>query len=129
MIGFDEFFSTWILVWYILYMIGIIHFSPKYWIIILLVATVCLTFYIKIKMSIIVLGIFGIFILKLIPLYTIRNDSLKIYDLLFGLLLVVFYIVWMQYKNIDIVNTYTVRISNEQGPITRYIMTALNLKD
>ncbi len=129
MIGFDEFFSTWILVWYILYMIGIIHFSPKYWIIILLVATVCLTFYVKIKMSIIVLGIFGIFILKLIPLYTIRNDSLKIYDLLFGLLLVVFYIVWMQYKNIDIVNTYTVRISNEQGPITRYIMTALNLKD
>ena len=129
MIGFDEFFSTWILVWYILYMIGIIHFSPKYWIIILLVATVCLTFYVKIKMSIIVLGIFGIFILKLIPLYTIRNDSLKIYDLLFGLLLVVFYIVWMHYKNIDIVNTYTVRISNEQGPITRYIMTALNLKD
>ncbi len=70
-------------------MIGIIYFSPKYWIIIILFATLCLACYVKIKMSIIVLGIFGIVILKLIPLYTIRSDSWKLRDLLFGIILII----------------------------------------
>ncbi len=35
----------------------------------------------------------------------------------------------MKYKSIDIFNTYTVRIYNERGPITTYIMNMLKLNN
>jgi hypothetical protein len=49
MIPFDELFSTWIFGWYILYIIGIIQYSPKYWFIIALFIVICLAFMTKIK--------------------------------------------------------------------------------
>lgn len=129
MISFDELFSTWIFIWYILYILDIIQFSPKYWFIIILFAVLLLACIIKIKMSVIVVGVFGIICLKAIPLYTIRNDICKLCDILFGIMLFIIYLLWLQYKNVDPINIYTVRICNEQGPITTYIMNLLNLKD
>ena len=113
MISFDELFSTWIFGWYILYIIGMIQYSPKYWFIIALVTVVILAFTIKIKTAVIVVGIFGIIFLKGIPLYTIRHDSCKLCDILFGLMLLIIYLIWLQYKNVDPLDIYTVRISNE----------------
>ena len=128
MISFDELFSTWIFGWYILYIIAMIQYSPKYWFIIALVTILILAFSIKIKMSIIVVGIFGIF-LKGIPLYTIRNDPCKLCDILFGIMLFIMYLIWLQYKNVDPIDIYTVRICNEQGPITTFIMNVFQLKE
>jgi hypothetical protein len=128
MISFDELFSTWIFGWYILYIVGMIQYSPKYWFIIALVTILILAFSIKLKMSIIVVGIFGIF-LKGIPLYTIRNDPCKLCDILFGIMLFIMYLIWLQYKNVDPIDIYTVRICNEQGPITTFIMNVFQLKD
>ena len=125
MISFDELFSTWIFGWYILYIIGIIQYSPKYWIIIALFIVVCLALSIKLKMSIIIVGIFGIIFLKGIPLYTIRDNPCKLCDILFGLMLFIIYLIWLQYKNVDPIDIYTKRISNEQGPITTFIIYGL----
>jgi len=127
MIPFDELFSTWIFVWYILYILNIIHFSPKYWFIIALCAVSILAFYIQLKLSIIVVGIFGIICLKGLPLYTIQNDSCKLCDILFGIMMFIIYLIWLQYKNVDLFDIYTVRISNEQGPITTFIMKTFHL--
>ena len=129
MIPFDELFSTWIFGWYILYIIGVIQYSPKYWFIIALLTILILAFNIKLKMSIIVVGIFGIIFLKGIPLYTIRHNTCKLCDILFGLMLFIIYLIWLQYKNVDPIDIYSVRICNEQGPITTYIMNIFHLKD
>ena len=51
MIPFDELFSTWIFGWYILYITGVIQYSPKYWFIIALVIVLILAFIIKIKIA------------------------------------------------------------------------------
>jgi hypothetical protein len=129
MIPIDELLSTWIFIWYILYIIGIVKFSPKYWFIILLCAVTFLAFYIKMKMAIFVVGIFGIIFLKGIPLYTIRKDACKICDILFGIMLFIIYLIWLQYKNVDMIDIYMNRICNEQGPITTFIMKIFDLKD
>jgi hypothetical protein len=128
MIPFDELFSTWIFVWYILYILNIVHFSPKYWFIIALFVVGILAFYIKIKMSIIVVGLFGIIFLKGIPLFTIRKDQCKLCDILFGIMLFIIYIIWLEYKNVDPIEIYTVKICNEQGPITTFIMKTFSLE-
>jgi hypothetical protein len=85
--------------------------------------------YDKNKMAVIVVGIFGIIFLKGIPLYTIRHDSCKLCDILFGLMLLIIYLIWLQYKNVDPIDIYTVRICNEQGPITTFIMNVFQLKE
>lgn len=128
MIPFDELFSTWIFIWYILYIIGIIQYSPKYWFIIALLTVLILVFIIKLKMSIIIVGIFGIVCLKGIPLYSIRRDPCKLCDILFGLMLFIMYLIWLKYKNVCPIDIYTKRICNEQGPITTFIMKVFQLK-
>lgn len=80
-------------------------------------------------MSVIVVGIFGIICLKGIPLYTIRYNPYKLCDILFGLMLFIIYLIWLHYKNVDPIDIYTVRICNEQGPITTCIMNLFHLKD
>jgi len=128
MIPFDELFSTWIFGWYILYILNILPFSPKYWFIIALLVVGILGFYIKIKMSIIVVGIFGIIFLKGIPLFTICKDQCRLCDILFGIMLFIIYIIWLQYKNVDPIEIYTIRICNEKGPITTFIMKTFSLE-
>ena len=129
MISFDELFSTWIFGWYILYIIGLIQYSPKYWFIIAIITVLILAFTIKIKMSVIVVGIFGIIFLKGIPLYTIRDNPCKLCDILFGIMLFIIYLIWLEYKNLDPIDIYNERICNEQGPITTFIMNIFYLKD
>ena len=129
MIPFDELFSTWIFAWYLLYILNVIQYSPKYWFIIILFAVILLAFYVKIKMSILVVGIFGMIFLKGIPLYTIRKDVCKLCDILFGLMICLIYLIWLQYKNINVIDIYTIQICIEQGPITTFIMNLFDLKD
>jgi hypothetical protein len=125
MILLDELFSSWIVVWYLLYMVGILPFSPKYWFIIALAVILGLALYLKITLSIFIVGICMNLFFKVMPLYTMRNDPCRSCDVFFGFFLLVIYLLWIQYKKIDVIELYTNRLTNEneQGPLSAFILT------
>ena len=130
MILLDELFSSWIVVWYLLYMVGILPFSPKYWFIIALAVILGLALYLKITLSIFIVGICMNLFFKVMPLYTMRNDPCRSCDVFFGFFLLVIYLLWIQYKKIDVIELYTNRLTNEneQGPLSAFTMDLFHLK-
>ena len=98
----DMIFSYWIFVWYLLYMLKIINYSPKFAIglgIIENTILLCLMFYFGTKTkSIIIFLIINLFI-KIIPYYTLRKETIKIKNILFSVVLFIIYIVWLHINN------------------------------
>jgi len=72
-IRFDFILSYWIFIWWILYMLGIVKYNPKLFLIIALITNI-IVFFVKLKNN---LNIFPllivVFITKIIPLYTLRK--------------------------------------------------------
>ena len=100
MISPDLIFSYWIFVWYILYILKLIHYSPKIFLIISIFYIIITTIYMIHNFSIKIIVTFIIinFIIKVIPLYTIKNDKYNINDFLFGIFLFILYIIWVFYR-------------------------------
>jgi hypothetical protein len=74
----DFILSYWIFVWWILYMLGIIEYNPKLFLIIALITNI-IVFFIKFKNKYhnIFLFLIVVFITKVIPLYTLRNIEIN----------------------------------------------------
>jgi hypothetical protein len=74
----DFILSYWIFVWWILYMLGIIEKNPKLFLIIALITNI-IVFFIKFKNKYdnIFLFLIVFFIIKIIPLYTLRNIEIN----------------------------------------------------
>jgi hypothetical protein len=76
-IRFDFILSYWIFIWWILYMLGIVKYNPKLFLIIALITNI-IVFFVKLKNN---LNIFPllvvVFIIKLFPLYTLRNIEIN----------------------------------------------------
>jgi hypothetical protein len=114
----DLLFSYWLFLWYVLYLLNIIKYSPKIWFIIALCYICIATFYMyKIHYKFILLFLSIAFFIKVIPLYTIRKDKYKMDDFLFGLLLVFIYVSWTRYRNKNVIKIYTVELFNGKTPI------------
>ena len=78
--SFTYFFSYWILVWYILYILRLIHYNPKLALTIALleniIKAVAMVYY-KNNLDTILLFCSIVFIVKGIPLWTLRHTSYK----------------------------------------------------
>ena len=93
MIRFDLRFSYWILAWYFLYILGVVKTSPKFAIIAVIIASVIMTaIFIYYKFAVLEIAVFVVilFIMKGIPLWTLRTGTIKPRDiyafaLLFGI--------------------------------------------
>uniref|UniRef100_A0A6C0ET52 Uncharacterized protein n=1 Tax=viral metagenome TaxID=1070528 RepID=A0A6C0ET52_9ZZZZ len=122
----DLLFSYWLFLWYVLYLLNIIKYSPKIWFIIALFYIVIATIYIykKVNNSFILLFLCIAFFVKVVPLYTIRKDKYNLNDFLFGILLIFIYLVWITYRKMNIIKIYTVDLFNGQSPII-YIMNKI----
>jgi len=74
----DFILSYWIFVWWILYMLGIIKNNPKLFLIIALITNI-IVFFVKFKNKYhnIFLFLIVVFIIKIIPLYTLRNIDIN----------------------------------------------------
>jgi hypothetical protein len=76
-IRFDFILSYWIFIWWILYMLGIVKYNPKLFLIIALITNI-IVFFVKLKNN---LNIFPllivVFITKIIPLYTLRKIEIN----------------------------------------------------
>ena len=75
---FFDLFSYWIVVWYVLYMVGMIPYNPKFALTVGLLENVILLFtmiYYKNKWVNIVLFCTVVFFIKGVPLWTLRHTS------------------------------------------------------
>jgi len=98
MIRIDYIFSYWIIFWYILYICNFITYNPKFVIILGLFENICillLMFYYNTKFNLIFLFIIMMFLLKIIPLYTIWNTKITQKDLYFTGFVIIVYLLWM----------------------------------
>ena len=94
----DMIFSYWIFVWYLLYMLKIINYSPKFAIglgIIENIILLCVMFYFGTKVSSIIMFLIINLFIKIIPYYTLRKETIKIKNILFSVVLFIIYIVWL----------------------------------
>ena len=107
----DLIFSNWIFIWFIVYYFGFIQYSPIWLLLVGALENIYLLgLMIVNQLPYICLIHFSIilFLFKLLPIYLIRNDTLKIDDLIFSLLLVNLYIAWTIFNRKDVI-----QVSNE----------------
>ena len=101
MLTFGILFSHWIIIWYILYIIKLIKYNPKGFLIIAFI----LNFYNIILMVyfnryyMLFLFIIIISITKIIPIMTLINTKSRMSDYIAGFILLCIYYVWLTYNN------------------------------
>jgi hypothetical protein len=107
----DLIFSYWIYLWYILYIFKVVKYNPKFAIICGMIENLIILLLMCIyntKKILIVLFIIMFFILKLIPLYTIWNDNIKLNDDIKNTsLLFIIYLVWIHLNQLNITDALT----------------------
>ena len=102
----DLIFSNWITVWFILYFIGWIKYSPKFAVTIGLLENTYLMFILKTANIQTILSLMFVISIKFIMFYIVRNDTLRKIDIGFSLILFMIYIVWVHINNETIVGYY-----------------------
>lgn len=119
---YDLLFSYWLVLWFVLYYFHIISYSPK-WMLILAMIYISIIIIIMIYKRLSSIKIFIFFVLaiifKVIPFYLIRNDSIKIKDIIFGILLFLIYFLWVCYRKgtHKFIQIYTVDVFQFKTPI------------
>ena len=102
----DLIFSNWITVWFILYFIGWIKYSPKFAVTIGLLENTYLMFILKTANIQTILSLMFVISIKFMMFYIVRNDTLRKIDIGFSLILFMIYIVWVHINNETIVGYY-----------------------
>ena len=98
MLRIDFIFSYWIFFWYILYICNAVKYNPKFVIICGLIENLIILLfmiYYNTKQRLIYLFVIMMFIIKIIPLYTIWHTKLTINDIYFTVVLFIMYLLWM----------------------------------
>jgi len=97
----DLVFSYWIYAWYILYAVKITKYSPKFPIILGLIDNIIMLILMLIygtsKRTIFYFIIINTLI-KIVPLYYLRNESVRMKDIGFTILLFVIFILWLHFN-------------------------------
>jgi len=95
---FDLVFSYWIYLWYIFYVFNIINFSPKFAMIFGLIYNlfmlIMMSLYDTSKKTIFYFIIINT-IIKVIPLYYLKNERIRMKDIYFSIILLVIFIIWL----------------------------------
>ena len=110
MIRLSEYFSSYVLLWYFLYILKIIPFNPIIIFYFILSFVIWMSFYmIYIGIStkkILFFVVFGIILIKILPILTLKNE-IRSYDILFGLSIFLTYHVTLYYiKGVEPIQHY-----------------------
>jgi len=130
---FDYLFSYWIFFWYLLYFFRITKYNPKFILICGIIENIILLFfmiYYKTNTIIILLFIFGMFIIKIIPTYIIWNTNIKGKDILFTIILFFIYLIWLYINNKSLYYLYNdtkqVVLNKKYFPSTELLLKIYN---
>lgn len=129
MLRLDFIFSNWIFVWFILYYFKFVPYSPK---LILTLAIfgnifmILILFYNQVSLLSIFEFSLIVSVIKFIPYYIIRNDAIKINDVIFTLLLFILYLIWLSIHKKDFINITTTMMNslltdNSSSPVMLFL--------
>ena len=128
MLRFDLIFSYWVFAWYILYITSIVDFSPKFAIYIALIASIWLMgimAYYNTDIFDTTIFIILIFIMKLIPLFTLRKESVKLRDVYTFIIIFAIYEIYIQCNGWTFRKQRELYISFNGGKLTTPFITFL----
>jgi len=95
---FDLVFSYWIYVWYLLYALKIINYSPKFFLILGLIDNffmlIMMLLYGTSKKTIFYFIIINT-IIKVVPIYYLRDEKIRMKDIYFSLVLFIIFVIWL----------------------------------
>lgn len=96
---FDYYYSYWILFWYFLYYFNFEKtYNPKFVLIFALIENIIVLlfmFYYKTRLNFILLALVSIAIVKVIPLYTVWDTTIKMKDIYMAIFLFFIYLFWI----------------------------------
>lgn len=106
---FDLVFSYWIFAWYLLYMLKFVKYNPKFAIMIGILENIVLLIFMSLNGA--NRRTIGYFILvntfiKVLPFYTVRDDTIKVKDIQVTLMLFIIYIGWIFLNNQSLPENY-----------------------
>ena len=128
----DFILSYWIFAWYILYITKVVSYSPKL-IILLGIFENFITFMIMVLYgsnvkTIIYFIIINVFI-KIIPFYTVRNETIRSRDIFATIFVILVYLLWVKINGQSVIKYYTKIIysltHNKTDTIGIYILTKI----
>jgi hypothetical protein len=128
-ITFDQLFSTWIFIWFVLYYFKLIPYSPKFWLFFITVyaiASIIYMIYLQLIPSYIFIIMLVAIISKIFPIYLIKNDKMIIKDIVFGFLLGIIYLLWLYYTNEDIFTIYCIYMFDYNMPKMPFLNYFIN---
>ena len=94
----DLVFSYWIFIWYLLYELKITKYSPKFALIIGLIDNIIMLILMLLygtSKKTILYFVFINFLIKIIPIYLLRNKSIKLFDIKITFCLFLIFIIWL----------------------------------
>lgn len=126
MLRVDYIFSYWVLLWYVLFMLNVTTYNPLFLLYVALFLNV-LGIYDKLSsMKNTLIYIFIIILIKVIPIYSIRDTIIKIEDIYVSLLLFFIYLLWIFMNDISFKHIH-LELKKNQGPIFVTINKIINL--
>jgi hypothetical protein len=108
---FDFVFSYWIYVWFIIYFFNYTKYSPKFALILGLLDNIVMLFLMIVWSTSLKTIIWFIIIntlIKVVPLYYLRNELFKIKDIYVTIGLFLIYIIWLHINNQSLVGNIKV---------------------
>jgi hypothetical protein len=106
----DFVFSYWIFFWFILYKFKIIKYSPKFSLVVAFIENLILLGLMmnrNVSTSTILKFLFINTIIKIMPLYSLKNDTIHKEDICFTIMLFAIYITWLHINNTNIIENVT----------------------
>jgi hypothetical protein len=130
---FDFVFSYWIFAWYLLYMLKIVKYNPKWALTIGLIENtfaLALMFFYKNSFINIFLFCFINLFIKILPLWTLRKTKYEINGMYSLIILFCIYLLWLKINNFDLKNSQWfeyIKKNNDPGPFTYYAKQFLKM--
>lgn len=140
MVSSQYLFSYWIFIWCILYGIGILSFNPYYILVganifILITLIYVLLLFKNSKQHYVNILIFFCinFVMKFLPMIYFSNFEKSINDVVFGLILFLIYLIFINYSGYNLFDIYNYnekpvsRIRNGELPIMVFVKNTFNI--
>ena len=126
---FDFIFSYWIFLWYIFYILSIVKYNPKFGLTIALcfnTLQIGLMIYYKNSLTLILLFTFVTFLIKGLPLWSLRQKKYELKQVGYTIILYGIYSLWLFVNNTSpyrfMMTTYNQTKNNKPfGPLTLFL--------
>lgn len=102
----DLIFSYWVIVWFLVYSIGVTIYSPKFVIIIALLENIYSGIMLRTANVQTIMSLMVLIFLKTTILFVLRNDKIRAIDILVSIILFIIYVIWVHMNNETVLGYY-----------------------